>query len=114
MKEVKISFRITKEELEILDEEMKAYYPIIEGKRSTYIREKVLHGELPPTIRQDVRDIQYQVNKIGVNVNQIAKKMNAGYVYNTDADHVMDGIQKVEEQIEKLMKILEGKRNGNH
>ena len=47
---------------------------------SAYIRKCIFDkNDNPAAIKKELRDLSYQVRKIGVNINQVVTKINAGY-----------------------------------
>lgn len=114
MKRRKVTVRYTDDEYDTLLTFMDKYYDTPEGNVSDFIRKKTLKAGVPISIDKDIRDLKYQINKVGVNVNQIAKKMNCDMIYSTDVEYVTDEIQNIEKQFTNLIEIVKEKANGNH
>ena len=64
-----------------------------------YIRRRVLGFSVSPSPRQEDASILTELNRIGVNVNQIARNLNSGRPLNIDIDLVQ---AKLLEAIEKV------------
>ncbi len=114
MKEVRVSFRVSHQEHDEIISAVEQHYNDVDGKVSEYIRQKVLHSDLPIGIDKDIRDLKYQIQKVGTNINQIAKKFNAGFGYETDANDAVEEIRKIEIAFEKLLEIVEEKKHGHY
>lgn len=103
-RETKISFRVSEEENEYLRK--MAATPDSSGRHykdmSEFIRGTLLEntGYQSSMLKLQLRDLLFEINKVGVNVNQIAKKCNADMGTNKDVQYVL------EQQI-KLCKLVE-------
>ena len=60
----------------------------------------------PATIQKELKGLAYQVRKIGVNINQVAAKVNAGYATPMDLENLLFYLKKVEEEFLRLEKDL--------
>ena len=75
-----ITVRLSDDEMESLDFICEA----LDENRSTYIRRRILTGEIPRPVFQYALDeatskaVTGQLGKIGSNLNQIARKLNSG------------------------------------
>ena len=73
---------------------------------SEYIRSV---AKCPPDVTRDEFDASivrmiYEINKIGVNINQIAKKVNAtGSIYAEDVEEIRQRVDAIYDQIGKLI-----------
>ena len=59
-----------------------------------------------PEIRQLLKTLINEVNHIGVNINQIAKNSNAGYFSSTDKQQLIAYMQKLNMEVERVVKAL--------
>lgn len=50
-------------------------------------------------LEQQLRDVKYELRKIGTNVNQIAKKINGGF-------GTADDLQELEQYLKRIEKIF--------
>lgn len=70
---------------------------------SAYLRQ-LIHGKTPET-REDyqlVKDLIYEINRIGNNINQIAKFFNSGYFSEGEKKKLFALMQKLNEEMEKV------------
>lgn len=63
-----------------------------------------------------IRDLTFEIHKIGVNINQIAKNHNSGFYLPQDKKHLQEQVKELQCQLEKIQEaVLSGKGNdGNH
>lgn len=66
--------------------------------------------------KKELKEIKYQMRKIGVNVNQIAKIANqTDYIYQKEfTDIARQLLQKTEEVDKKISALLKIRYNGDH
>lgn len=73
---------------------------------SRFIRNRVLDSErIKNQKKRQMDDLVYQIRKIGVNINQITKKVNADKVYFYDIKVVQEEQRKIESQVNKLIHV---------
>lgn len=95
IRDKKIQFWVTENERDYIDE--RANY--CDLSRSDYLRKMALEGAI---IKREYEGI-VEVNKIGVNINQIAKRVNTrGSVLERD-------VEELRVQYEKLFEVVYGK-----
>ena len=81
-----IKFRVTKEERELIEEKMKL---IPTRNMAAYLRKIAIDGYIVQVDHADIKAMTAEIQKIGVNVNQIARRVNAtGSVYQEDIDEI--------------------------
>lgn len=82
---------------------------------SKYIRQKVLEesGWKKETAGRDLRELNYQIRKIGVNVNQVAAKVNSGYRGADAVRQLLDSLGEVQRLVEEFTGA-EVRRHGSH
>ena len=74
---------------------------------SAYIRKCIFdRSDNPATIQKELKGLAYQVRKIGVNINQVAAKVNAGYATPVDVENLLFYLKKIEEEFLRLEKDL--------
>ena len=87
-RDIRYTIRFSEKEWEILEEKIKKEdawefkYGIKEGSVnvSAFIREKLFREEIKRTgILPGIKNLTYQIRKIGVNINQVAAKINSGH-----------------------------------
>ncbi len=110
---VKKSFRLTEAEYEALEGKMKVAmekhsFNEVEGF-SGFVRESLLerHGIHTPMLRQQMRDLMYQLRKIGVNINQIAKKANSGLGTPADMAELLGEMEYIENMLDDYREKVE-------
>lgn len=83
---VQIKFRVTEEEREIILQRMKQ---IPTSNMGAYLRKMAIDGYIVQIDHSDIKAMTAEIQKIGVNINQIAKRANAtGDVYREDIDEI--------------------------
>lgn len=97
---VQIIVRVTEEERVLIEEKMKQIPTL---NLSAYARKMLIDGYIIMLDLQEVKGHTAQLQKIGMNVNQIAKRINeTGRIYADD----MDEIKRVMEEIWRLERRL--------
>lgn len=97
---VQIIVRVTEEERALIEEKMKQ---IPTMNLSAYSRKMLIDGYIIMLDLQEVKTHTAQLQKIGVNVNQIAKRINeTGRIYADD----MDEIKRLMEEVWRLERRL--------
>ena len=72
---------------------------------SGYMRNQVfsIAGIKNAALASNVKDLKYELRKLGVNVNQIARKMNAGIGTDKDIDSLNKKIDEIEQLLERYI-----------
>ena len=97
---VQIIIRVTEEERSLIEEKMRQIPTL---NLSAYARKILIDGYIITLDLQEVKGHTAQLQKIGVNVNQIAKRINeTGRIYADD----MDEIKRVMEEVWRLERRL--------
>ena len=111
MKEYVVKARLSRQEYEHLLRKIEEDSSVeLRGGRkniSDYIRKKIRTAESSKDLKKEIRDLIFQIRKIGVNVNQIAKKINAGYVEKDAEKLLLQELKNVEHCFYTLMEKLE-------
>lgn len=83
---VQVKFRVTEEERALIEEKMKQ---IPTRNMAAYLRKMAIDGYIVQVDHSDIKAATAELQKIGVNINQIAKRANAsGDVYREDIDEI--------------------------
>ncbi|MFQ7166542.1 MAG: plasmid mobilization protein [Acutalibacteraceae bacterium] len=83
---VQIKFRVTEEERDLIEQKMKR---IPTRNMAAYLRKMAIDGYIIQVDHSDVKAMTAELQKIGVNVNQIARRVNAtGSVYQEDIEEI--------------------------
>ena len=97
---VQIIVRVTEDERTLIEEKMKQ---IPTMNLSAYSRKMLIDGYIIVLDLQEIKTHTTQLQKIGVNVNQIAKRINeTGRIYADDMDEIkrlMDEVWKLERRL---------------
>ena len=97
---VQIIVRVTEDERALIEEKMKQIPTI---NLSAYSRKMLIDGYIIVLDLQEVKTHTAQLQKIGVNVNQIARRINGtGRIYVDD----MDEIKRLMEEVWRLERRL--------
>ncbi len=83
---VQIKFYVTEEEKNLIEEKMKL---IPTHNMAEYLRKMAIDGYVIQVDHTDIKAMTAEIQKIGVNVNQIAKRVNStGSVYQEDIEEI--------------------------
>ena len=83
---VQIKFRVTEEERALIEQKMKLVPPPEHGKLSAKM---AIDGYIIQIDHSDIKAMTAEIQKIGVNINQIARRVNAtGSVYKEDIEEI--------------------------
>lgn len=90
---VQIIIRVTEEERALIEEKMKQIPTL---NLSAYARKILIDGYIITLDLQEVKGHTAQLQKIGVNINQIAKRINeTGRIYADDMDEIKCAMEEV-------------------
>lgn len=97
---IKITFRLTPEEYAFLEQKYKEKK---QKNLSIFIRETLLekHGHSSAELGRQMKKLEWEINKIGTNINQAAKRINSGYT-----DKQSDVAELIDNQ-ERLIVLME-------
>ena len=97
---IQIIIRVTEKERALIEEKMQQIPTL---NLSAYARKMLIDGYIITLDLQEVKGHTAQLQKIGVNVNQIAKRINeTGRIYADD----MDEMKRVMEEVWRLERRL--------
>ena len=90
---VQIIIRVTEEERALIEEKMQQIPTL---NLSAYARKMLIDGYIITLNLQEVKGHTAQLQKIGVNINQIAKRINeTGRIYADDMDEIKRAMEEV-------------------
>lgn len=121
-RDIRYTIRFSEKEWEILEEKIKKEdawkfkYGIKEGSVnvSAFIREKLFREEIKElAYYRELKNLTYQIRKIGVNINQVVAKINSGHGNIDSVFYLQKNLLQVEEEVKNLIEKLEEDR-GNH
>ena len=88
-----IKFRVTEEERTLIEEKMKQ---VPTGNMEAYLRKMAIDGYIIQIDHSDIKNMTAELQKIGVNINQIAKRANAtGNVYQEDIEEIKRALKEI-------------------
>lgn len=89
---------VTEEEKEMIKEKMEQYGT---DNMSGYIRKMAIDGYVIKKDYSELKDLIYEIGKIGTNINQIAKRVNTtSSIYEVD-------VNDIKRKMDKLWQLLQ-------
>ena len=83
---VQIKFRVTEEERALIEQKMKL---VPTRNMEAYLRKMAIDGYIIQIDHADIKAMTAEIQKIGANINQIARRVNAtGSVYQEDIEEI--------------------------
>ena len=83
---VQIKFRVTEEERALIEQKMKL---VPTRNMEAYLRKMAIDGYIIQIDHADIKAMTAEIQKIGVNINQIARRVNVtGSVYQEDIEEI--------------------------
>ena len=90
---VQIKFYVTEEEKNLIEEKMKL---IPTRNMTAYLLKIAIDGYVIQVDHTDIKAMTAEIQKIGVNVNQIARRVNStGSVYQEDIDEIKGVLNEI-------------------
>jgi len=90
---VQIKFRVTEEERDLIEKKMKT---VPTDNMSAYLRKIAIDGYIIQIDYSEIKAMTAQMQKIGVNINQIARRVNTtGTVYKRDMLEIKEALDKI-------------------
>lgn len=93
-----ISFRVTAEEKEWIEEQSYGHYRLI----SDFIRDCIFKKEI--VIITGADDVAVELRRIGNNINQLTKAVNAGFISQIDLTETRKELQKIWQSLNSLLR----------
>ena len=94
-----ISFRATEYEYELIQQRLKE-----SGKKTLrdYLLNVAIDGYVINVDYKEIKDLAHEINKIGVNINQIAHKVNSeNQVYKADIEEIQEDVDLIWRMLRK-------------
>ena len=83
---IQVKFYVTEEERKLIEEKMKL---VPTSNMAAYLRKIAIDGYIIQVDHTDIKAMTAEIQKIGVNVNQIARRVNAtGNAYKEDIGEI--------------------------
>ena len=90
---VQIKFRVTEEERAFIEQKMQL---VPTRNMEAYLRKMAIDGYISQIDHADIKAMTAEIQNIGVNVNQIAKRVNAtGSVYQEDIEEIKEVLAEI-------------------
>ena len=100
LRKERIELKVTKDELRIIDK--KAEVACL--SRNGYLIKMAIEGFVIVQDLDNMRDVTNEINKIGVNINQIAKHINTtNNIYKSDMEEINKQLEEIYKIVEKLL-----------
>ena len=88
---IQIKFRVTEEERTLIEEKMKQ---VPTSNMEAYLRKMAIDGYIIQIDHSDIKKMTAELQKIGVNINQIARRTNTtGNVYPEDIEEIKGALK---------------------
>lgn len=113
MKDRRITIRLTQDEYDAIvkrkDNDENNSKGKMQGNLSVYIRNVLIAegGQSDWKIDKELNQLNYEIRKIGLNVNQIARKLNANMGDPRDADYAIELLSEINEKIGLMEKQID-------
>jgi len=102
-RKVMIRFRVTERERDSIYEKMKQYHT---NNLAAYMRKMAIDGYVIHVDYSDLKAVAAEMQKIGVNFNQIARRVNSiTRIYEQDFDEMKNGITEIWQLLKKSLRI---------
>lgn len=90
---VQIKFRVTEAERDMIYEKMRQYNT---NNLAAYMRKIAIDGYVIAVDNSDLKAVAAEMQKIGVNINQIARRVNAtSRIYEQDFDEIKRAVDEI-------------------
>lgn len=103
--------RFTEEEytelIKMLESEREKNHTSHKPNVSDIIRRQTFASHLRTVyLEKELHNLTYQIRKIGVNINQITKKINAGFYHSNDIIELQNNLTKIQTKFDDVIKKL--------
>jgi hypothetical protein len=90
---IQVKFRVTEAERELIHEKMKL---LKTENLAAYMRKMAIDGYIITTDHSNIKAMTAEIQKIGVNINQIARRVNmTGYVFEQDIKEIKEALEEI-------------------
>ena len=92
-RDIQLKFRVTPQEREMIETKMAQFGTT---NMAAYLRKMAIDGYIIYTDTADIKAFTKELSAIGRNINQIAKRINAGgSVYQSDMDEIRERLDEI-------------------
>ena len=107
---VQIKFRVTEEERILIEEKMKQ---VPTRNVEAYLRKMAIDGYIIQVDHSDIKKMTAELQKIGVNINQIANRVNStGVIYKEDIGDMKQEIEHFSKELWQIHSLLLNRTSG--
>ena len=93
---MQIKFRVTKEERSLIEEKMKQ---VPTSNMEAYLRKMAIDGYIIQVDHSHIKKMTAELQRIGININQIARRANATEnVYQEDIEEIKGALKEIMSQ----------------
>lgn len=111
MKNFRLNCRVSEEEWnKVLKKAEEENISVSEYIRNTLFREPI-GGVTEQEVNELIRDLTYQIRKIGININQLAKAANGRYFRGRDKELLFREQEKLSFLLEQYVRKIEKKKD---
>lgn len=90
---IQMKFYVTEEEKQMIEEKMKL---LPTGRYGAYLRKMAIDGYIIYTDTADIKSFTSELQGIGRNINQIAKRLNSGApAYDADIEEIKERLNQI-------------------
>ena len=90
---IQVKFYVTEEERALIEQKMKL---VPTRNMAAYLRKIAIDGYIIQVDHADIKAMTAKIQKIGININQIAKRVNAtGSVYQEDMEEIKEVLAEI-------------------
>jgi len=94
---IMLRFRVNEDEQNLINEKMKLYKT---NNLAAYMRKMAIDGYIVNVDYSDLKAVAYEMQKIGVNINQIARRVNStSRMYEQD-------FEEIKMQVDQIWRLL--------
>ena len=92
-RDIQLKFRVTPQEREMIETKMAQFGTT---NMAAYLRKMAIDGYIIYTDTADIKAFTKELSAIGRNINQIAKRINAGgHAYQADMDEIRERLDEI-------------------
>ena len=92
-REVQLNFRVSPEELALIEQKMAQLHT---KRIGAYLRKMAIDGYIIQVDTTDIKEMTRALSAIGRNINQIAKRLNAGGpAYQADMEEIRERMEQI-------------------
>ena len=109
-RKIQIKFYVTEEERALIEQKMKL---VPTRNMAAYLRKIAIDGYIIQTDHSDIKAMTAEIQKIGVNINQIAKRVNStGIIYKDDINDMKKQIEYFSKELWQIHSLLLNRTSG--